>query len=72
MVFGDRHFSAYGIHCIDIDRAKNRAGLIFKFADYFSPWVDTQAVAPGFPAIGMGAALRRRDDVHLIFDRSGA
>jgi len=51
MVPDDGHLIAYCIQRADIKWAIIISGLIFKLTDYFSPWIDAQAVAPGLATI---------------------
>src|SRR6202158_3097147 len=57
---------------VEIDRRDHHAFLVRGPSDYATPRIDDYRVAVVAEAVGVGAELRRRDDVSLVLDRTGA
>src|SRR5690242_6262164 len=51
-----------------IDVAHDDSGTVLMLRDDYAPGIDEHRMAPGTPSAGMRSALRRGQDVALIFD----
>jgi hypothetical protein len=64
-----RQTGAHALQFVLAQIASGNAGTFFHHLNDLAPGIDQHAVAPGATAIGMVAALGRRQHIALVFNR---